>query len=93
VGAIDILFSLCYTYLYKQKGVELSNISRLLSANPADILRLEKRGAIKKGYYADIAVIDEESKFVIEDKHSPYFGKELSSKVVSLYKEGREVLC
>lgn len=91
IGGIGLFFALCYTYLHKQEGIGLDTLSRVLSLNQADILGFKDRALIQEGYKADIAVIDESVNFQIEDRYSPYFGRELESKVVSLYKEGVKV--
>jgi len=50
-------------YSGEKKLFPLEVAIRKMTAKPAEILRLEKRGQIKKGYYADL-IIFEQDKFV-----------------------------
>lgn len=43
---------------YKQGKISLENIARKMSHNVADIFKIEKRGYIKEGYFADLVFID-----------------------------------
>jgi dihydroorotase len=43
---------------YKQGKISLENIARKMSHNVADIFKIEKRGYIREGYFADLVFID-----------------------------------
>ncbi len=43
---------------YKQKKITLEKIARMMSHNVADIFKVEKRGYIREGYFADLVLVD-----------------------------------
>lgn len=43
---------------YKQGKISLEKIVRLMSHNVADIFKIEKRGYIREGYFADLVLVD-----------------------------------
>ncbi len=43
---------------YKQKKISLEKIVRMMSHNVADIFKIEKRGYIREGYFADLVLVD-----------------------------------
>jgi dihydroorotase len=43
---------------YKQKKISLEKIVRMMSHNVADIFKIEKRGFIREGYFADLVLVD-----------------------------------
>jgi dihydroorotase len=43
---------------YKQKKITLEKIVRMMSHNVADIFKIEKRGFIREGYFADLVLVD-----------------------------------
>jgi dihydroorotase len=68
--------------------LSIEDIVRLTSGNPAKIMNLYKRGQIKEGYYADIAVIDpartweiDPSTFESKAKYSPFEGRAIKGKI------------
>lgn len=91
IAGIELLFPLCYSFLHKKEGISLSQLSALLTRNAAQIMKKTETGLIKKGYGADFVIIDENKKFVVNDKSSPYHGYELSGTVDTHYKGGRRL--
>ncbi len=84
----ETAFSLVVTHLLRTGKLELQAIARLLSAQPAQILRCEG-GALKPGVRADIALCDIEKEYtytkemiVSKSKNSPFLGQDLFGKVV-----------
>jgi dihydroorotase len=76
--------------------LSLDDLVRLTSHNPAKIMNLYKRGQIKEGFYADIAIIDpartwkvDPSAFESKAKYSPFEGRELRGKISFTIVNGR----
>lgn len=44
----------------QEEGVSLENALKVATSNPADILKLEGKGRIQKGYQADILILDDD---------------------------------
>ena len=65
---------------------------------PADLFRVEKRGYIREGYFADLVLIDPNKSWTVSPENilykcgwSPFEGTEFSHKVVSTFVNGNEV--
>lgn len=79
-GIIGLQTSLPLTLkLYNEKRLSLTDIARLMSLNPAKILNLGNRGAIKNGFIGDITIADLNRKWVFTkdkikslSKNSPF---------------------
>ncbi len=79
-GIIGLQTSLPLTLkLYREKRLTLTDIARLMSLNPANILNLGNRGAIKNGFIGDITVVDINKKWTFTkdkikslSKNSPF---------------------
>ncbi len=48
-------------YVRREKVITLAEAVRRLTSLPADNLKLDRRGKLKKGYYADIVIFDPET--------------------------------
>ncbi len=77
-------------------GFDINKIIELTSRNTAKIFGLEKNGKIKKGNYADLAVIDlnkkwaiDASKFKTKAKYSPFDEVNVKGKIVMTFVNGR----
>ena len=99
-GISSLQFGLSILWTEAQRrGVELDEVSRLLSEGPASIARLDHRkGKLKAGYDADIVVFDPNVGFtiephIIEHRHkvTPYEGATLRGKVKATFVRGRKV--
>ena len=44
--------------LAKENGLNIARIIQLMCHNPADLFRIDKRGYLKEGYYADLAIVN-----------------------------------
>ena len=65
---------------------------------PATLYRINKRGFIREGYYADIVLIDPNASYVVEAKDikskcawSPFEGERLHNKVKTTFVNGQKV--
>jgi len=66
--------------------------------NPAKIFKVEKRGFIRKGYYADLVIVSPDDPYTIEEKDllykcgwSPMVGEQLQYKVTQTFVNGNLV--
>jgi allantoinase len=80
------------------RGIALSFISKLLSANVAERFQIPNKGKIALGYDADFALVDLKQTFAVakEDllyRHpqSPYVGRALTGRVVRTILRGRTI--
>ncbi len=97
ISGLETAFALSYTKLVKENGMSLSNLSKLMSANPAAILKVEG-GAIKEGAKADITICDldkewviDGSKFLSKGKNTPFNGVKVKGEVVMTLVDGKIV--
>ena len=83
----------------RRRGMTVETISRLMSSGPASIAGIAgRKGAIDKGYDADIIVFDPDAQFrvtpeIIEHRHAvtPYDGELLTGVVRATYLRGQKV--
>jgi allantoinase len=83
----------------KDRGFNFSDLAEWMSRRPAQLAGLDHRkGALKPGYDADIAVWDPEATFVVEPslihhKHklTPYNGRTLNGVVEAVYLRGQKI--
>lgn len=75
--------------------ISLEKLVQKMCHNPAILFNIKKRGFIKKGYYADIVVLDPNEKQVITEESilykcgwSPFLGDSFSSKVKYTFVNG-----
>ena len=50
---------------YNEQKVKLETIQKLMCENPAKIMKIEKRGKLKEGYFADIIAVDLEKEWTV----------------------------
>ncbi len=93
---LETAFSVCYTKLCKEQGLELYLLEALMSRFPAAILGLENKGRVAVGADADLTLVDLDAAWTVDkDKlHSkshncPYHGTTLSGRVVLTIRGGR----
>ncbi len=77
--------------------ISIERIIELTSRTPSIIMRTQKRGELKPGYFADITVIDPEAQWSVvsenfntKAKYSPYEGMSLRGKVIMTMVNGEE---
>lgn len=97
ISGIETAFSVCYTTLVKNEHIKLSELSGLMSANPARIMKMNK-GHIKIGYDGDVVLVDinknikvDSNSFASKGKNTPFDGFELFGEVLMTIKGGKVV--
>ena len=90
-------FSIGYTYLVKSKKMTLSHLVKLMSTNPAKILKLKCEG-IKEGGVADLTIADlnkdykiDQSKFLTKARNCLFDGWAVSGKIECTISDGEIV--
>ena len=78
--------------------ISLQKIVTKMCHNPADLFQIDRRGYIRKGYYADIVLLDLNSPWKVEKKNilykckwSPFEGIVFDSKVTHTFINGKLV--
>jgi dihydroorotase len=85
---LELAFPLCYTKLVKGGFLTLSQLVKLMSTNPSELMRLNK-GRIVEGMKAEFAIADLQQEYVIDtstmvskSKNTPFDGISVFGKVV-----------
>ena len=84
---------------YNEGKIELSVIQKLMCENPAEIMKIVRRGKLKEGYYADVIVVDTEKEWIagvddtLESKcgWTPYENWKLKGKNITTIVNGEIV--
>lgn len=78
--------------------ITLPQLVRLMCHNPAELYRVDRRGFIRKGYHADLAIVDLECSKLISDASefskcgwTPYAGRTVRSNVTHTFVNGNLV--
>lgn len=94
LSGLETSFSLTYTTLVKTNKISLNKLSKIMSANGARIMDINK-GRIKVGYDADLVLLDlnkrliiDSNTFVSKGKNTPFNGMEVFGEVVMTLKDG-----
>jgi len=80
---------------YRQEKISIEKIVEKMCHNPAKIFKIEKRGFIKKGYYADLVLVDVSSPWTVTKDNilykcgwSPFEGTTFYSKITHTFVNG-----
>lgn len=83
---------------YHQKKISLPKIIEKMCHHPAEIFKVSKRGYIRKGYFADLALFDLSQKWTVAKDNilykcgwSPFEGQTFTGKVTHTYVNGNLV--
>lgn len=83
---------------YHKRNLPLEKIVQVTAANPAKRFGLEGKGALEKGYDADIILVDLDESFELKaddlfyrHQHSPYVGKTFKGNVKTTIVSGETV--
>lgn len=94
---IEFAYAVCNQNLVYNRVISESKLSRLMAANPARILGLNK-GLLKTGYDADLTFVDPEEKWTVnteelysKGKYTPLEGELLIGRVKFVLIDGRLV--
>ncbi len=84
--------------LYQQNRLSLENIVEKMCHNPAKYFNIKERGYIRKGYFADLVVIDVKDEWKVEKSNilykcgwSPLEGQKFISKVIHTFVNGKHL--
>jgi dihydroorotase len=84
--------------LYQQGKIELETIVKKMCHAPADLFRIKNRGYIRKGYKADLVLVDLNSPWTVSKenilykcKWSPFEGTQFKSRVMTTIVNGKIV--
>ena len=99
IVGLETSAALTFTALVGPDLIKIEDMVRLMSANPAKILGMEKeRGTLKEGALADVVIFDPDrqwtvdpAKFKSKGRNTPYAGKTLLGKVVMTICDGKVV--
>lgn len=98
ISGVQSSLNLLLTQGFRARGLSLSQISSLVSANPAKRFKLPCKGKLKLGSDADLVFIDLNASFVLtpdmlkyRHKQSPYLGQEFTGVVKRTVSRGQTV--
>ena len=83
---------------YKQGLIPLEKIAEKMCHNPATLYRIEKRGFIREGYFADLTIVDLNANWTVSKDNilykcgwSPLDGTTFQTKVTHTFVNGHLV--
>ncbi len=81
--------------MHRQGKITIEKIVEKMCHNPAKIFKIEKRGFVKKGYYADLVLVDISSPWTVTKENilykcgwSPFEGTTFYSKITHTFVNG-----
>ncbi len=84
--------------LYNQSKISLEMIVEKMCHSPAKLFQISKRGFIKEGYFADLAIVDLNNNWLVEKSNikykcgwSPFENYEFTGKVTDTFVSGNHV--
>lgn len=94
---LQTAFRICYTKLVKENNLSMQELSRVMSAKPAEILNLNK-GRIEVEYDGDLVIVDTDVKrkvtkeeVVSKSTNMPFIGMEYYGEIVKTIRKGKVV--
>jgi len=95
---LETMIPLMLTQVNKGR-LTLSKLIQLTSKRPAEIFKIEERGSLEEGCFADFIVVDmkeewkiDSSRFHSKAKFSPFDGQTVKGRVVKTFVNGRLVM-
>ena len=97
VTGIETIFPLLLDLVAKKK-MKIQRLIEVLSEKPAEIYRIKGKGKIRKGFDADLVLVDLNKKWIIKNsvmhskcKWTPFNGKKVKGKILSTIVDGKIV--
>jgi dihydroorotase len=94
---LETAFALLNTRLVRTGAIELVDLIRLMTSNPAGVLGIPG-GRMAKGESADLVLLDPEAAWVVEpgslrskSRNTPLLGTELVGRIIGVFLEGKWV--
>lgn len=82
----------------KKNFITIEKVIQKMCHAPADLFRIEKRGYIREGYFADLVLVDPNKNWIVSPENilykcgwSPFEGTQFSHNVVSTFVNGNLV--
>jgi dihydroorotase len=98
ITGLETALGLALRVLHKGRGMPVSRVIALMSAQPAGILSLEGRGTLSVGSFADVVVFDPAAEWSFaakasrsKSRNTPFDGAAMLGRVVATISEGRVV--
>jgi dihydroorotase len=98
ITGLETALGLALRVLHKGQGMPLARVVQLMSAAPAGIVKLEGRGTLRVGSFADVVVFDATAKWSFDvaktrskSRNSPFDGAAMLGRVMATVCEGRVV--
>ena len=83
---------------FKRNKLKIADLVSLMCHNPAMLYRIERRGFIREGYFADLAIVDDNANSLITNEDvlykcgwTPYDGNTVRSQVTHTFVNGNLV--
>ncbi len=96
ITGLETAIGLAFKELIHKGIIDLPKLVELCSANPAKIFKLQNRGTLKVGSFADVTIIDPEMNWTYRNadsksksKNSPFDGWEFTGGVVATIVSGK----
>ncbi|MCK3685862.1 dihydroorotase [Maribellus sp. YY47] len=98
-GGPLVQHSLVAMFEMSKKGfISVEKVIEKMCHAPADLFRIDRRGYIREGYFADLVLVDPEDSWIVAPENilykcgwSPFEGTKFSNKVVSTFVNGQKV--
>ncbi|MDE5591566.1 MAG: amidohydrolase family protein, partial [Helicobacter sp.] len=86
VDMIEYFVPMCYTLLVKDERMTLKEMSKILSLNPAKVLKVDNtKGLITEGYDADLLLLDTKKSQIIDIPNSPFYDWVFHGKIKQIF--------
>lgn len=97
-SGLETAFGATCTVLVHTKKITFSQLSALMSANPAKLLGLTKKGQLQTGYEASFVIADPDFAWTVDSTHfktkgkvCPFEGSQFIGKVLQTWYKGKKV--
>jgi dihydroorotase len=98
ITGLETALGLALRILHQEQGMSLACVVQLMSAAPAGIVKLEDRGSLCAGSFADVVIFDaaavwnfDVAKTRSKSRNSPFDGAPMLGRVMATICEGRVV--